>query len=92
MGHLCSEQAGRNTAPSLRLESMALEITYPIGALVLLVGLAIGAAMYLTRNKRKDAITEAATREQYEHPARYAETQHRFEEAAKRVDAEEKSR
>lgn len=62
---------------------IAFELFYIIGALLLLAG--IGYAMYRdkTRDKRKDAITEAATKEQYEHPERYEETQELFEEAAK---------
>jgi hypothetical protein len=64
-----------------------MELFYFIGAMILLAGL--GVAMYLdrTRNRRKDAITEAATREQY-HPKRYKRTQEQYEEAADRVDDE----
>lgn len=62
---------------------MGYEWAYFIGAMLLLAGL--GYAVYLdrTRDKRKDAITEAATREQYEHPERYQRTQKAFEDAAK---------
>lgn len=65
-----------------------MELFYFIGAMILLAGL--GVAMYLdrTRNRRKDAITEAATREQYQHPKRYKRTQEQYEEAADRVDDE----
>jgi hypothetical protein len=44
------------------------EILYGVGALVLFVGLAYGAWQYHTRDRRKDALTEAATRAEYDHP------------------------
>lgn len=59
------------------------EIVYGAGAAVLLVAIAWGFYRDKTRNKRNDAITEAATREQYQHPDRYQRTQKEFERAAK---------
>lgn len=63
---------------------VAYEFFYIIGALLLLA--VIGYAVYrdMTRDKSKDAITEAATKEQYEHPERYQETQELFEKAAEK--------
>ena len=62
---------------------MGLELFYFIGAIVLLVAIGYGVASDKSRDKRKDALTEAATREQYQHPERYQETQKQFEDAAK---------
>lgn len=62
---------------------MGLELFYFIGAIVLLVAIGYGVASDKSRDKRKDALTEAATREQYQHPERYQKTQKQFEDAAK---------
>lgn len=62
---------------------MGYELLYFIGALVLLAAIGYGVYRDKTRDKRKDVITEAATREQYRHPERYQETQKKYEEAAK---------
>jgi hypothetical protein len=62
---------------------MGYELLYFIGALVLLAVIGYGVYRDKTRDKRKDAITEAATREQYEHPDRYQRTQQKYENAAK---------
>ena len=65
---------------------MGYEFFYFIGAIVLLVAIGYGVYRDKTRNKRKDPITEAATREEYEHPERYERTQKQYERAADRVD------
>lgn len=62
---------------------MGYEWAYFIGALVLLAVIGYGIVRERTRNKRKDALGEAATREQYQHPERFDRTQKAFEEAAK---------
>lgn len=62
---------------------MGYELLYFIGALVLLAAIGYGVYRDKTRDKRKDVITEAATREQYRHPERYQATQKKYEEAAK---------
>ncbi|HET9229955.1 MAG TPA: hypothetical protein VFO00_01625 [Vitreimonas sp.] len=62
---------------------MGLELFYFIGAIVLLVAIGYGVASDKSRDKRKDALTEAATREQYQHPERYQKTQKQFEDATK---------
>ncbi len=62
---------------------MGYELLYFIGALVLLAALGFGVYRDKTRDRRKDAITEAATREQYRHPERYQRTQKSYEDAAK---------
>ena len=55
-----------------------LELLYGVGALVLLVALVWGITQYKTRNKANDALTEAATREEYDHPDRYAAEEDEF--------------
>lgn len=62
---------------------MGYELFYFLGAIVLLLAIGYGIFRDRTRNKRKDALTDAATREQYRHPERYQETQKSFEDAAK---------
>jgi hypothetical protein len=63
-----------------------MELTYFIFAMVLLAVLGVGVYLDRTRDKRKDVITDAATREQYKHPERYQRTQKEFEKAAERID------
>jgi hypothetical protein len=62
---------------------MTPEMIYGIGALVLGLGLAYGCFRYATRDKSKDAITEAATREMKDHPERYKHTRKIYQDAAK---------
>lgn len=62
---------------------MGYELFYLIGAFVLLVAIGYGVFRDKARDKSKDRITEAATKEQYEHPERYQQTQREFERAAK---------
>lgn len=62
---------------------LAPEILYGLGAVILLIGIGYGVLRDKTRDKSKDPITEAATREEYQHPERYQRTQKRFEDAAK---------
>ena len=54
------------------------EVLYGVGALILLAALVWGIIQYNTRNKANDPITEAATREEYDHPDRYAEEEEEF--------------
>jgi hypothetical protein len=70
---------------------MTPEMFYPIGALILFIALGVGLVMNMTRDKRKDAITEAATREEYEHPKRYQRTRTQFKKAADRIDTEDRT-
>lgn len=49
------------------------EMLWPIGTVILAGLLVYGLVKYYTRNKANDAITEQATREQYEHPDTYDE-------------------
>ena len=56
------------------------EILYGLGALVLLAAIVWGYAQYKTRNKANDPITEAATREEYDHPDRYKAEQEQFKD------------
>jgi hypothetical protein len=59
------------------------ELVFVVGAGLLFAALLYGVLRNRGRNKRTDAITEAATKEQYEHPERYEQTQELFEKAAK---------
>ena len=55
---------------------LAWEMIYPIGALILAVALGVALWRNHRRNKAVDPITEAATREEYDHPERYDRTTH----------------
>ncbi|HEY0650153.1 hypothetical protein [Phenylobacterium sp.] len=57
-----------------------LELLYGLGALVLLAALVWGIVQYKTRNKANDPLTEAATREEYDHPETYEQKQDEFKE------------
>ena len=57
---------------------LTAELLYGLGALVLLAALVWGFTQYKTRNKANDPVTEAATREEYDHPDRYQEEQDEF--------------
>ena len=50
------------------MSGFAWEILWSAGALALAIGMAWGAFAYLTRNRANDAITEEATREEYDDP------------------------
>lgn len=47
------------------------EIAYILGAIALAAGIAYGLIQYYSRDKRKDAITEEATRMEYDAPIAY---------------------
>ena len=47
------------------------EAAYILGAIVLAAAIAYGLVQYYTRDKRKDAITEEATRMEYDAPIAY---------------------
>lgn len=68
---------------------MGYELLYFIGALVLLAAIGYGVWRVKSRDKRIDALTEAATREQYEHPDRYRRTQDGFARAAESAKRDE---
>lgn len=69
---------------------MGLELFYIVGALVLIAALGYGLLRNIGRNKRQDAIRDAATRAEYKDPERYQQTQKQYEKAAERVEEEEK--
>lgn len=50
------------------------EVFYGLGALLLLAVLIWAVSRNKGRNRANDAITEAATREEYDHPETYEET------------------
>lgn len=62
------------------------ELLFFVGALILFGAIIYGVLRDKSRDKRNDAITEAATKEQYQHPERYEHTQELFEKAAKQDD------
>lgn len=57
---------------------LPLELLYGVGALALLIALVWGIAQYKARNKANDPITEAATREEYDHPDHYQAKEDEF--------------
>jgi hypothetical protein len=67
----------------VRFDAMTPEIVFGLGIVVLGAGIAFGLFRYATRDKSKDAITEAATREMKDHPKRYERTRKLYEKAAK---------
>ena len=46
---------------------LSWETLYVLGAVVLALGIVYGIVSYYTRNRRNDALTEDATRQQYDH-------------------------
>ena len=46
---------------------LSWEMLYVLGTVLLALGLVYGIVNYYTRNRRNDALTEDATREQYDH-------------------------
>ena len=54
------------------------EIFYGLGALLLFAALAWAVLRVRGRNKANDPITEAATRDEYDHPDRYKRDQEEF--------------
>jgi hypothetical protein len=64
---------------------MGLELFYVIGAMLLLAALGYGLLRNIGRNKRQDAIRDAATRAEYKTPERYQQTQKQYEAAAEEV-------
>jgi hypothetical protein len=54
------------------------EAVYGLGALVLFGVLLWGFVQYKRRNRANDPITEAATREEYDHPDTYKEESERL--------------
>ena len=55
-----------------------LELLYGLGALVLLIALVWGITQYKSRNRANDAVTEAATRDEYDHPDTYEKDEDEF--------------
>jgi hypothetical protein len=64
---------------------MGLELFYFIGAMLLLAALGYGLLRNIGRNKRQDAIRDAATRAEYKNPERYQQTQKQYEAAAEEI-------
>lgn len=57
---------------------MAWELLYGLGALALLAALVWGMARYKSRNRANDAVSETATREEYDRPDRYGAEEEAF--------------
>ena len=56
------------------------ELTFGFGALLLMAVLVYGFVQWKRRNPANDTLTEAATREEYDHPDTYPETRERLKE------------
>ena len=54
---------------------LSWEILYGVGALVLALAIAYGLMRNRGRNRANDPLTEQATREEYQHPETYGETE-----------------
>jgi hypothetical protein len=54
------------------------EVFYGLGALLLLAALVWGITQYKRRNRANDAITEQATRAEYDRPATYDREEQSF--------------
>ena len=50
------------------MPGFAWEMAWSIGALALAIAIAFGAFRYLTRDRSNDAVTDEATREEYDDP------------------------
>lgn len=50
---------------------LGLELLFGLGALVLLGAIIWGYTQYKHRNRANDAVTEAATRDEYDNPTAY---------------------
>ncbi|HMP62175.1 MAG TPA: hypothetical protein PKA17_03625 [Phenylobacterium sp.] len=59
---------------------LSWELLYGLGALFIALAIAYGLMRNRGRNKANDAITEQATREEYQHPERYERTEDEFRE------------
>ena len=57
---------------------LPLELLYGLGALLLMAALIYGFVQYKRRNRANDAITEAATHEEYSHPDTYQREEEDF--------------
>lgn len=70
---------------------MSWEILYPIGTLLLFLGIAWGFWRSKRRTPREKAIAEVATEEQYKHPDRYvAGTRRALDTEAEKAKREDK--
>ncbi|MDP1619304.1 hypothetical protein [Phenylobacterium sp.] len=63
--------------------NLSWELLYPVGAALLGLAIAFGLIRYYRRDRSNDAITEAATREEYKHPERYDRTEDEFRDQAR---------
>jgi len=62
---------------------MSWEILFGVGALVLAGALVYGVWRNQTRNRANDAVTESATREEYDRPETYPEVRGELERRVK---------
>jgi len=60
--------------------NLSWERLYAVGAALLGLAIAYGLFRYYRRDRRNDAVTEQATREEYRHPDRYDRTEENFRE------------
>lgn len=57
---------------------LQLELLYGLGALVLFGAIIWGFTQYKRRNRANDAVTEAATHDEYDHPDTYQRDEKAF--------------
>lgn len=57
---------------------LGLELLYGLGALALLAALVWGFTQHRRRNRANDAVTEAATRDEYDYPDTYQRDEQAF--------------
>ncbi|WP_300578487.1 hypothetical protein [Phenylobacterium sp.] len=63
--------------------NLSWELLFPVGAALLGVAIIFGLMRYHRRDRRNDAVTEAATREEYQHPDRYDQAEDEFRDKAR---------
>jgi hypothetical protein len=65
------------------------EIAFPLGVVVLAIAVAWGLIRYQTRDRANDAVTEEATRLEYEHPQYYYEHRDRPREKLRPTESKD---
>lgn len=63
--------------------NLSWELLFAVGAALLGAAIVFGLMRHHGRNRRNDALTEAATREEYQHPDRYDRTEDEFRDKAR---------
>ncbi len=63
--------------------NLSWELLYAVGAALLGAAIIFGLVRYYRRDRRNDAVTEAATHEEYQHPDRYDRSEDAFRDKAR---------